>query len=197
MNHTQHRWATWFIRPLSFCPETPQSLEPNRSHLEFAKKHLQNKIKGERSQREDICFFLLLCHYVCLLFFYYCKHVFTHSFHLQWNLFAATLFNLHKICNSSLLTGMVITESHRILSSGSVSTLLSRLQTWTCSTGTPIDGAVGSRRNGRGGGGGGEEGVGGDFLSTWSWDRSVEKPLFLNLRGNSLAALYPLMSLRS
>lgn len=89
------------------------------------------------------------------LFFYYCKHVFTHSFHLQWNLFAATLFNLHKICNSSLLTGMVITESHRILSSGSVSTLLSRLQTWTCSTGTPIDGAVGSRRNGRGGGGGG------------------------------------------
>lgn len=80
-----------------------------------------------------------------------------------------------------------------------VQCLLSSLayRTWTCSTGTPIDGAVGSRRNGRGGGGGGEEGVGGDFLSTWSWDRSVEKPLFLNLRGNSLAALYPLMSLRS
>ncbi len=30
MNHTLHRWATWFIRPLSFCPETAES----RSHLE-------------------------------------------------------------------------------------------------------------------------------------------------------------------
>lgn len=160
MNHTQHRWATWFIRPLSFCPETPQSLKPNRSHLEtfwIRKKNIYKtklRVKGH-SGKTFVSF--CSCAIMSAYFFYYCKDVFTHSFHLQWNLFAATLFNLHKICNSSLLTGMVITESHRILSSGSVSTLLSRLQTWTCSTGTPIDGAVGSRRNGRGGGGGGKK----------------------------------------
>lgn len=90
---------------------------------------------------------------LCLLILLILQTCFHQSLHLQWNVFAATLFNLHKTWNSCLLAGMVITASDWILSSGSVFTL-HRPQTLTCSTGTPIDGAVGLRRNERGCGGG-------------------------------------------
>lgn len=89
MNHTQHRWATWIIRPLSFVLKLNRLHKPNTSCLEtfwLATKHLESKNYGWKVIRKKV--FVFCCR--AMKSAYSCNTA---------NMFSSTL----SICNNTCL----------------------------------------------------------------------------------------------